>query len=68
MRTEHARHPKELEQQNARLEKLMADLSLHKAILYETLRGNLLAAAGAARRFKALHYESPSLLSFLPRG
>ncbi len=41
MRTEQARRLKELEKENARLKKLVADLSLDKAILQGTLRGNL---------------------------
>ena len=41
MGTEQARRLKELEKENARLKKLVADLSLDKAILQETLRGNL---------------------------
>ena len=40
MGTEQARRLKELENENARLKKLVADLSLDKAILQETLRGN----------------------------
>ncbi len=40
MGTEQARRLKELEKENARLKKLVADLSLDKAILQETLRGN----------------------------
>ncbi len=41
MGMEQARRLKELEKENARLKKLVADLSLDKAILQETLRGNL---------------------------
>lgn len=41
MGTEQAHRLKELEKENARLKKLVADLSLDKAILQETLRGNL---------------------------
>ena len=41
MGTEQARRLKELEKENARLKKLVADLSVDKAILQETLRGNL---------------------------
>ncbi len=41
MGTEQARRLKELEKENARLKKLVADLSLDKAILQGTLRGNL---------------------------
>jgi transposase-like protein len=40
MGTEQAHRLKELEKENARLKKLVADLSLDKAILQETLRGN----------------------------
>lgn len=39
MGTEQAHRLKELEKENARLKKLVADLSLDKAILQETLRG-----------------------------
>ena len=40
MRVEQARHLKELEKENARLKKLVADLSLDNAILKEAARGN----------------------------
>jgi hypothetical protein len=40
MGTEQAHRLKELEKENVRLKKLVADLSLDKAILQETLRGN----------------------------
>jgi hypothetical protein len=39
MGTQQAMRLKELEKENARLKKLVADLSLDKAILQETLRG-----------------------------
>ena len=41
MRIEQAKRLKELEKENARLKKLVADLSLDKAILTEAVRGNL---------------------------
>ncbi len=40
MGSQQALRLKELEKENARLKKLVADLSLDKAILQETLRGN----------------------------
>ena len=40
MRVEQARRLKELEKENGRLKKLVADLSLDNAILKETSRGN----------------------------
>jgi cell division protein FtsB len=40
MKVEQARRLKELEQENARLKRLVADLSLDKAILTEAARGN----------------------------
>ena len=40
MRTEQARRLKELEKENSRLKKLVADLSLNNAILQEAARGN----------------------------
>jgi putative transposase len=40
MRVDQARHLKELEQENARLKKPVADLSLDNAILKEVNRGN----------------------------
>jgi putative transposase len=40
MRVDQARRLKELEQENSRLKKLVADLSLDKAILTEAVRGN----------------------------
>ena len=40
MRVDQAKRLKELEQENSRLKKLVADLSLDKAILAEAARGN----------------------------
>jgi putative transposase len=40
MRVEQARRLKELEQENSRLKRLVADLSLDNAILKEASRGN----------------------------
>jgi putative transposase len=40
MKIEQARRLKELEQENSRLKKLVAELSLDKAILTEAARGN----------------------------
>ena len=40
IRTDQARRLKELERENARLKKLVADLSLDNSILRETVRGN----------------------------
>ena len=40
MRIEQAKHLKELEKENTRLKKLVADLSLDNAILKEVTRGN----------------------------
>jgi cell division protein FtsB len=40
MRIEQAKRLKELEQENSRLKRLVADLSLDKAILTEATRGN----------------------------
>jgi putative transposase len=40
MRVDQARHLKDLEQENSRLKKLVADLSLDNAILKETSQGN----------------------------
>ena len=40
MRVEQARRLKELEKENARLKKLVADISLDNAILKEAARGN----------------------------
>ncbi len=40
MQVEQARRLKQLEKENARLKKLVADLSLDKAILKEAARGN----------------------------
>ena len=41
IRVDQARRLKELEQENSRLKKLVADLSLDNAILKEAARGNL---------------------------
>ncbi len=40
MRTSHVRRLKELERENVRLKKLVADLSLDNAILKEAASGN----------------------------
>ena len=40
MRIDQARRLKELEAENARLKKIVADLSLDNSILKETVRGN----------------------------
>jgi hypothetical protein len=40
MRINQAKRLKELEQENTRLKKLVADLSLDNVILKETVRGN----------------------------
>jgi transposase-like protein len=40
MRVDQAKRLKEVEQENSRLKKLVADLSLDNAILKETIRGN----------------------------
>ena len=40
MRIDQAKRLKEVEQENSRLKKLVADLSLNNAILKETVRGN----------------------------
>ena len=40
MRVDQARRLKELDQENSRLKKLVADLSLDNAILKEAIRGN----------------------------
>jgi len=41
MRIEQAKRLKDLEKENARLKRLVAELSLDKAILTEVVRGNL---------------------------
>ena len=40
MRVDQAKRLKEVEQENSRLKKLVADLSVDNAILKETIRGN----------------------------
>ncbi len=40
MRTEQAKHLKDLEKENARLKRLLADAELDKAILKKTAEGN----------------------------
>ena len=40
MRVDQAKRLKEIEQENSRLRKLVADLSLDNAVLKETVRGN----------------------------
>ena len=40
MKSDQAKRFKELEQENARLKKLVADLTLREAMLQEVLKGN----------------------------
>ncbi len=40
LRVDQAKRPKEMEQENARLRKVVADLSIDNAILKEAARGN----------------------------
>jgi cell division protein FtsB len=48
MRVDQAKRLKELEKENARLKKLVADLSLDKDILKEAARGNFRARSKKA--------------------
>lgn len=50
MQVEQARRMKDLEQENARLKKLVADLSLDNAILKEVFKGNFYARQGDTRQ------------------
>ena len=50
LRLDQARRLKELEKENQRLKKLVADLSLDKAMLSEVAKGNFWAPSVAARR------------------
>jgi len=50
MRMEQARRLKELEKENTRLKKLVAELSLDNAILKDVASGNLLARSSANKR------------------
>ena len=50
MRVEQARRLKELEKENGRLKRLVADLTLDNAILKETTQGNFWARCGGGRR------------------
>ena len=50
MKAEEAKRLKELEEENKRLKKLVADLTLDKDILKEALEGNYLARRGVDRR------------------
>jgi putative transposase len=59
MRVEQAKRLRELEKENARLKKLVADISLDNAILKEAARGNwsydfVVARTAEGRRFKLL--------------
>jgi putative transposase len=49
IRTDQVRRLKELEKENVRLKKLVADLSLDNSILRETVRGNSQVRPGASR-------------------
>ena len=48
-----ARRMKDLERENVRLKRLVADLSLEKQVLKDVASGNLQAPSGAGRRLKA---------------
>ena len=50
---EQAKRLKELERENARLRRLVADLSLEKQVLKDVAAGNLQALSGAAGRWLA---------------
>jgi hypothetical protein len=43
LKSDHAKQPKELEQENAKLKRLVAELSLDKQILKDVAEGNLQA-------------------------
>jgi putative transposase len=62
MRVDQAKRLKELEQENARLKKLVADLSLDNAILKEANRGNFQARPKKAGlpSMSVKSWESPS--------
>ena len=49
-----ARRMKELEKENSRLKRLVADLSLEKQVLKDIASGNLQAPNGAGRRLRGL--------------
>jgi hypothetical protein len=61
MRVDQARRLKELERENARLKKLVADLSLDNAILKEASQGNFQARRGGGRQWRepALRFTFP---------
>jgi hypothetical protein len=69
MRTSQVRKLKDLEKENARLKKLVADLSLDNAILKEAISGNRSAQPGDAGRLSVFSgpWASPSagLVRFL---
>jgi putative transposase len=50
MRTDQAQRLKELEQENSRLKRIVADLSLDNMIIKEALRGKLLARSDGERQ------------------
>lgn len=50
MRVDQARGLKELEKENGRLKRLVADLTLDNAMLKEVARGNFWARHGSGRR------------------
>jgi len=62
MRVDQAKRLKEIEQENSRLKKLVADLSLDNAILKETVRGNY-----SARR-KRLNVSERRVCRLLGQG
>ena len=57
---EQAKRLKELERENARLRRLVADLSLEKQVLKDVAAGNLQAPSGAGRRFWASETSTAS--------
>ena len=51
LKREQAKRPKELEKENARLKRLVAQLSLEKQVLQEVARGNFYAPSGVVVRW-----------------
>jgi len=66
MKIHELRHLKELEQENLRLKKLVADLSLNNAMLKEPAEGNFLDRPGDEELQSTYRLPSPSLSARRP--
>ena len=54
MKVDQAKRPKQLEQENARLKRLVGELRLEKAVLTDIARGNFQAHSASVQRCKVM--------------